>query len=113
MPPRRRHKQQPEHPDPVVRFAKAVKQSDERKRAEQRRIEAEREEAARLAKLAAEHAEAVRIAKRQLDKAIASAKAARASGKGVVEADLSWRRAKARLIELETGEAPDWKLEQP
>lgn len=97
----------------MVRFAKAVKQSDERKRVEQRRIKAERDEAARLAKLAAEHAEAVRIAKRQLDTAIASAKAARASGKGVADADLAWRHAKAHLIELETGAAPDWNLEHP
>jgi hypothetical protein len=111
MPSRRRNKKQPEDPDPIVRFAKAVKQSDERQRAEQRRIAAEREEAARLAKLAAEHAEAVRVAERRLNQAIASARAARASGKGVAEADLAWRRAKARLIELETGEAPDWNLE--
>ncbi len=112
MPSRRRNKKQPEHPDPIVRFAKAVKQSDERKRTEQRRIKAEREEAARLAQLAADHAEAVRVAKRKLDKAIASAKSARASGRGVQEADLAWRHAKANLIELETGEAPDWKLEE-
>ena len=111
MPSRRRNKKQPEHPDPIVRFAKAVKQSDERKQAEQRRLHAEREEAARLAKLAAEHAEAVRLAGRQLDKAIASAKSARGSGRGVAEADLAWRRAKARVIELETGEAPAWNLE--
>jgi len=64
-----------------------------------------------LAKIAADHAEAVRIAGRELEQAIAAAKAARASGRGVAEADLAWRKAKARVIELETGEAPDWGVD--
>lgn len=108
MPARRRHRKQPENRDPIVRFAEAVKKSDQQARAERKRIEAEREEAARLARLAAEHAEAVRVAGLQLDKAIAAAKSARQSGRGVAEADLAWREAKARVIELETGERPDW-----
>jgi len=112
MPARRgRNKQQPENPDPLVRFAAAVKKSDEQALAERNRIEAERKEAARLAQIAADHAEAVRLAGIDLDKAIGAAKSARASGKGVAEADLAWRRAKARVIEIETGEAPDWTLD--
>ena len=109
MPARRgRNKQPPINPDPIVRFAEAVKKSDAQARAERERIEAERVEAARLAKIAADHAEEVRLARIALDKAIASAKAARSSGRGVAEADLVWRRAKARMIELESGAAPDW-----
>jgi uncharacterized membrane protein YqiK len=111
MPARRgRNKQPPVNPDPIVRFAEAVKKSDAQARAERKRIEAERKEAARLAKIAADHAEEVRLAGITLGKAIAAAKAAHASGKGVAEADLAWRRAKARVIELESGEAPDWDL---
>ena len=67
--------------------------------------------AARLAQIEADHAEAVRLAGLALERAISAAKSARASGKGVDQADLEWRRAKARMIELETGEAPDWSLE--
>lgn len=113
MPARRRHKKQPESTDPIVRFSEAVKRSDAKAKAERKRIEAERKEAARLAKLAAEHAEAVRVAGIALDKAIAGAKAAHHSGKGVEEADLVWRDAKARVIELDTGERPDWAPAEP
>ena len=108
---RRRNKQRPESSDPLVRFAAAVKRSDERALVERERIKAEREEAARLAQIAADHAEAIRVARRRLDKAIGAAKSARASGRGVAEADLAWRHAKARVIELETGEAPGWTLD--
>jgi multidrug efflux pump subunit AcrA (membrane-fusion protein) len=112
MPSRRgRNKQQPEHPDPIVRFATALKQTEEREKAERQRIKAEREEAARQARLAAEHAEAVRVATLELDSAIAAARAARSAGRGVPEADLAWSRAKARMIELETGERPDWGID--
>ena len=113
MPARRRHKKQPESSDPIVRFSEAVKRSDAKAKAERQRIEAERREAKRQAQLAAEHAEAVRIAGKQLDTAIAAAKAAHHSGKGVEEADLAWREAKARVIELETGERPDWAPARP
>ena len=108
MPARRRHKKQPESTDPIVRFSEAVKRSDAKAKAERKRIEAERKEAARLARLAAEHAEAVRVAGIALDKAIAAAKAAHHSGRGVEQADLVWREAKARVIELDTGKRPDW-----
>ena len=113
MPARRRHKKQPESTDPIVRFSEAVKRSDAKAKAEQKRIAAERKEAARLARLAAEHAEAVRVAGIALDKAIAAAKAAHHSGRGVEEADLDWRDAKARVIELDTGERPDWAPAEP
>lgn len=108
MPARKRHRRPPEHPDPVVRFARAVEATDEQRKERARRLQAEQREAARQRELAAERAEQVARARRDLDTAIASAKAARASGSGVAEADAAWKRAKARLIELETGEAPDW-----
>jgi multidrug efflux pump subunit AcrA (membrane-fusion protein) len=112
MPSRRgRNKQQPEDPDPIVRFAAALKKTEERDKADKQRIKAEREEAAKQARLAAEHAEAIRVATHELDAAIAAAKSARSSGKGVAEADLAWRRAKARMIELETGQRPDWGID--
>ena len=113
MPARRRHKKQPESTDPIVRFSEAVKRSDAQARAERKRIEAERKEAARQARLAAEHAEAVRVAGVALDKAIAAAKAAHHSGRGVEQADLVWREAKARVIELDTGQRPDWAPAEP
>lgn len=53
-------------------------------------------------------AEKIAAAKVDLERAIAGAKAARSSGAGIPEADAAWRVAKARLIELETGETPEW-----
>jgi hypothetical protein len=96
-----------------MRFSEAVKKSDAQAKAERKRIAAERKEAKRLAKIAADHAEAVRVAGLTLDKAIAAAKAAHHSGKGVEQADLAWRDAKARVIELDTGERPDWAPADP
>ena len=108
MPARKRHRRQPEHPDPLVRFSRAVKESDAKERERVRQEQTRKREEAERRKRAAEHAKAVEQARRQLDRAIAAAKDARSSGNGVAEADEAWKQAKARLIELETGEAPDW-----
>ncbi len=108
MPARKRKKLAEVDRDPVVRFAESVKRSDEKAVAERKRVKAEQLEAERLAKLAAEHAAALANARRQLERAIAAAKAARASGNGVAEADNAWKLAKARVIELETGQDPGW-----
>lgn len=108
MPARKRHRRPPEHPDPVVRFARAVDESDAKAKARVRQEQARRREEAERRKRAAEHAKAVDQARQQLDRAIADAKRARSSGDDVAEADAAWKRAKARVIELETGEAPDW-----
>lgn len=108
MPPRKRKKVAEADRDPVIRFGEAIRRSDEQAAAERKRVKAERLEAERLARLAAEHAEAVRVATIDLERAIAAAKAARASGRGIPEADAAWKRAKARMIELETGESPAW-----
>lgn len=109
MPPRKRKKVAEADRDPIVRFGEAIRRSDELAAAERKRVKAERAEAERLARLAAEHAEAVRVAGIELDRAIAAAKAARANGRGIAEADAAWKRAKARVIELETGAAPAWR----
>lgn len=113
MPPRKRKKVAEADRDPVVRFGEAVLKSDAQAAAERARVKAERAEAARLAQLAAEHAEAVRLAGIELERAIAAAKAARASGRGIADADAAWKRAKARVIELETGAAPAWERTPP
>ncbi len=73
-----------------------------------RREQSQKREEAERRKRAAEHAEALAAAKQQLDRAIAAAKDARSSGNGIAGADEAWKRAKARVIELETGEAPEW-----
>ena len=111
MPARKRHRRQPEHPDPVVRFGRALEQAKATERAEQMRIQAEREEEKRQAKLAAEHAARVRRADRRLEQAIEQVKRARTTGTGAADADHAYRIAKARVIELETGERPDWAPE--
>ena len=108
MPARKRHRQQPEHPDPVVRFGRALNDAKAKERSEQIRIQAEREEERRLAKLAAEHADRLQQARKRLDRAIADVKRARSAGTGHAEADEVYRSAKAAVIELETGERPGW-----
>lgn len=109
MPARKRHKRQPEHPDPVVRFGRALQDARERERAEQIRIQAEREEAKRLAQIAAEHAARLAKARRRLDAAIDGVKAARsANAESRRRADEEYRAAKALVLELETGERPGW-----
>jgi hypothetical protein len=77
-------------------------------RAEQRRLQAEREEQRRQAQLAAEHAAALAAAQQRLDRAIATVKQARTSGRGGTEAESAYRSAKADVVELETGERPSW-----
>lgn len=104
MPARKRHKKQPEHPDPVVRFGRALEREKERKRAEQTRLQAEREEAKRQAEIAAEHARRVKKANKRLERAIAAVKQHR----GDQETEHEYRAAKADVLELETGERPDW-----
>lgn len=108
MPARKRHRRTPEHPDPVVRFGRALKEAKAKERAEQIRIQEEREEQKRLSKLAAEHAAKLKRAKARLDQAIADVKRARSAGSGKAEADETYRVAKAVVVELETGQRPDW-----
>ncbi|MEX2626867.1 MAG: hypothetical protein WD225_08265 [Ilumatobacteraceae bacterium] len=102
MPPRKRPKStsssaSPSTPDPVARFAAALRDSDAREDAERER---QREQQAAAEQLAE--------ARRDLQRAIDDARAARRRGSGVPEADATWRAAKARVIELETGAPPEW-----
>lgn len=108
MPARKRHRRPPEHPDPIVRFDRALKDRQREERDRQIRIQAEREEAKREARRAAEHAARLAAARRDVERAIAEIKRARAAGASTGEADAAWKLAKARVIELETGRSPDW-----
>jgi hypothetical protein len=108
MPARKRHKKEPEHPDPLVRFGRALKEREAKERAEAARRKAEAEEVRRQAILAAEHAAAVQHANRRLEHAIEAVKAARAKRQGIDDADAAYRAAKARVVELETGMLPSW-----
>lgn len=108
MPARKRHRHVPEHPDPVVRFGRALDRAKADERAEQQRIQTDRDAAARAAELAAEHAAKLDLARRRLDRAIAAVKTSRSSGVGATQADATYRAAKAEVIELETGERPSW-----
>lgn len=108
MPARKRNKRPPEHPDPVVRFGRALKETKAKEQAEQKRRDAEREEEKRLARLAEEHAAKLAEANRRLERAIAAVKQARTSGRGGAEAETSYRAAKADVVELETGDRPKW-----
>ncbi len=108
MPARKRNRRPPEHPDPIVRFGRALQEAKAKERAEQQRRQAEREEEKRQAKLAEEHAARLADAHRRLEHAIAAVKQARTSGRGAADADASYRAAKAAVVELETGERPTW-----
>lgn len=111
MPARKRHRRVPEHPDPLVRFGRALEQAKTAERAEQARIRAEREAAERAAESAAQHAAKLDRAKRTLERAIAAVKTSRSSGVGAAEADAAYRAAKADVVELESGERPSWAPE--
>jgi hypothetical protein len=81
----------------LARFAAALKESaaaDKAAAAAQRRATA--------------HREALEQAQLDLRRAIDAVRAAKVSGHGGAEADLAWRAAKARVIELETGHPPAW-----
>jgi uncharacterized membrane protein YccC len=97
-----------EPPDPIQRFAAILRESDERERADRERERLEREAAEDAARAASEHAAALVAARRDLERAIEGARDARRTRKGIDAADRTWREAKARLIELETGAPPPW-----
>lgn len=109
MPARKRHRAQPIPVDPVVRFGRGLIEQAERDKAEQLRLQSARDEANRQKRLAEERAMAIAAARSRVEQAITTAKRARAAGRGIAEADVEWKAAKAALIELETGEAPDWR----
>jgi hypothetical protein len=85
-----------------------LRESAERERVERDRVRFERQQARSAAETAAAHAAALDAARLELESAIGNAREARRKGSGVAAADAAWRAAKARLIELETGEPPEW-----
>lgn len=90
-----------------------LRESAERERAEQERKQQRKRDAAAEAKAARARADALLGAQRDLERAIENVKAARARRSGVAEADAAWRAAKAKLIELDTGAAPEWAPAAP
>jgi hypothetical protein len=78
-------------------FAAALRESETRDRQKKERQAAAKAREDELAD-----------ARGALDRAIAAVRTAKASGTGAVEADTAWKAAKAKVIELETGQAPSW-----
>lgn len=85
-----------------------LRESADREQAERDRLANERQQARDAQRMAAERATALDEARRELEHAIGAARAARRVGAGVAATDAAWQRAKARLIELETGSPPSW-----
>lgn len=112
MPARKRPKAVPP-PPPVPlsaeeRFAQAVRETEQAKRSAAQAATERKNEATRMAKAAAEHAAAMKRAQSTHVHAVANLKSAKQNHKGITEAELAWRSAKADLLELETGERPEW-----
>ena len=109
MPSRRRPKPPAATPlSDAQRFAQAVREHEEAdRRAKQaerdRRTEQERKEREELEFAA--RLEAARVAHQR---AVERVKEARRTGKGGTAADEAWKKSKAALIELETGQPPMW-----
>lgn len=94
--------------DPVSQFGRLLRESAEREEAAAAESERRRADARAKRRAADERAGAIDAARRDLDRAIAGVRRAKADRRGEQDADATWRAAKARLIELETGEAPEW-----
>jgi hypothetical protein len=89
-------------------FAAALRESEARDTAQRDRDRQHRESAAAKAAAEAAAADALKDAHRDLDRAIRAVRDAKTAGRSTVEADVVWKAAKARVIELETGERPTW-----
>lgn len=94
--------------DPAEMFAAALRESDARDTANRERARQQKEAAEAKAAAAAAAATALKDAQRDLDRSIRAVRDAKAAGRSTVEADAAWKAAKARVIELETGERPAW-----
>jgi hypothetical protein len=89
-------------------FAAALKESEARdKTTRERKAKDDAARAQRQADIEA-HATSLADAHRDLERAIESVRAAKRNGRSTVEADVAWKAAKARVIELETGTPPAW-----
>jgi hypothetical protein len=85
-----------------------LRESADRERVERDRLRGERQQARNAAQASAAHAAALDAARLELEHAIDNVREARRAASGVAATDAAWRRAKARLIELETGAPPEW-----
>jgi hypothetical protein len=97
----------------LQRFAAALAESEEREKAAKAADRARRDEEARVASEAASHERNLQQARRDLDRAIAAVKQAKQNGRSTVAADEEWKRAKALVMQLETGERPKWAPPEP
>ncbi len=89
-------------------FAAALKETEARDKAQRDRDRQQRDAAAQKAAAEQAHAAELAQARRDLDRAIATVRSAKSNGRSTVEADLVWKAAKAKVIELETGAPPSW-----
>lgn len=94
--------------DAAERFAAALKESEQREQLARKREREAKAEANLRRVEAAARANELTKARRDLEKAIEAVRAARRAGKGAAAADEVWKSAKARVIELETGDRPGW-----
>lgn len=81
----------------LERFAAALKDSEKADKANKQRTA---QAGAKVRELGDAQAE--------LQRAVEAVRQAKQSGKGRAEADAAWKLAKARVIELETGQRPSW-----
>ena len=89
-------------------FAAALRESEQRDKAKRDSEQVKKDAEAKRVVDADALKNALVDARRELDRAIAAVRAAKQSGRSTVEADAVWKAAKARVIELETGERPTW-----
>lgn len=89
-------------------FAAALRESEEREKAQRERERQQQDAALQRKADAAAQANSLADARRALDAAIEAVRRAKRDGRSTVEADAAWKAAKARVIELETGERPNW-----
>jgi hypothetical protein len=89
-------------------FAAAVKESEARDKAQRDKERQQRDAAAQRVADERALADALKDAQRELDRCIGAVRAAKRDGRSTVEADVRWKAAKARVIELETGARPTW-----
>ena len=99
--------------DPAELFAAALKESEARDKVQREKERQAKDAADRKAAEQRAHADALTAARRELDRAIQAVRDAKRDGRSTVEADVRWKAAKARVIELETGAPPSWAPPAP
>ena len=103
----------PSGKDPAELFAAALKESEARDKVQREKDRQAKDAADRKAAEQRAHADALTSARRELDRSIQAVRDAKRDGRSTVDADARWKAAKAKVIELETGEAPAWAPPPP